>query len=91
MRPLPQSLHDRAELLSRSHPERAIAAILGISRHSIFKMKRRGWQAAETTHPFRKRPADFAIQTKHATVDELARHYGTSTRVICRWRREIGQ
>ena len=87
---LSQHTHDRAERLCRIHSERTVAEILRVSRSTLYKMKRRQWRAAATTHPFRKRPVDFAIQNRGSSIDLLARHYGTSTRVIRRWRREIG-
>ncbi len=91
MKPLDQTVCERARRLCSVHSERTVAELLGIARSSIWKAKRRGWRAAETTHPYRRRPSDFAIQARRATVDELARFYGTSTRCITRWRREIGK
>jgi hypothetical protein len=87
--PLTQAICDRARCLSAVHSQRDVAKILRVSRSSLHHMKGRGWRAAVTTHPFRARPTDFAIQERHCSVDELCRHYGTSTRVIRRWRREL--
>lgn len=81
----------RAELLSRSHSTYAVSAITGISRNSLWHLKRRGWRALPSQKPIRPRPSDFAIQARHMTNLELCRLYRASTRAITRWRRELAQ
>lgn len=89
-RPIPQPVCDRVELLSRSHDQKTVASIVGISRNTVRKIKRRGWVSAASTRPFRPVPPDFPIQVRHMGYDELTAHYGTSTSTIKRWRAELG-
>ena len=88
MRRLPQSLHDRAELLARSHSQNTVAEILGLRASTITEMKQRHWKAKGPDPRLRPVPTDFCIQARHMTHAQLCEHYRTSPRVISRWMRE---
>lgn len=87
MKPLPQSLYDRAELLSRVHPQKVVAEIIGKDPRVVRRMARAGWKA--NGYPKRQRPSDFAIQNQHLTRDELCAHYLAGSETIKRWRMEL--
>lgn len=87
-KPIPQSQYDRAELLSRAHPLGAVAEIMGIGRSTISKMRKRNWQAVDYSCMRRPIPSDFGIYAPDMSVNELAAHYRTPPRTICRWLRE---
>lgn len=87
---VPQPLCDRAKLLLSIHSERTVVELTGISRNTLYHLKRRGFRAAEHSMRYRPRPSDFAIQCRHMGRVELAKHYRCSSRVITRWRRELG-
>lgn len=86
---LPQSAYDRVRTLVGCHPYETVVAITGYSKSTIWKMKRRGWQAQGNGYRNRPRPTDFAIQSKHLSTQALAAHYKTSTRSVTRWKREL--
>ena len=88
-RALTQQQCDRAKLLSSVHPERTVVDIIGISRATLWALKRRDWKSVGTTKRFRPRPSDFAIQLRRANRHELAVHYRTSHTIIARWAREL--
>lgn len=79
----------RAKLLSDVHSQRTVAEILGISKNSLWHLKRRGWRPITTATQQRERPADFAIQCRHMSREELAAHYRTSNTILARWGREL--
>lgn len=87
MKPVPQSLYDRAELLARVHDLKTVAEIIGKSLPFVCKMRKRGWKTQ--AYPLRPRPSDFAIQAKHLNVKELERHYRAGSAVVRRWREEL--
>lgn len=91
MRAKPQALCDRARLLSTAHPQRTVAEILGISRSTLFLMKKRNWREGPTGPHLRQRPSDFAIQVRYLRHEELMAHYRAASRSIVRWRRELSQ
>lgn len=91
MRPIPQSVCDRAELLARSHPLGIVAELLGKQPSTITRMKKRGWKANDYSCKRRARPSDFAIQAANMPHAELVRHYRAGTSTITRWLREIGR
>ena len=86
--PISPETVNRARILSRCHPERTVVQLLGISRSTLFLIKKRGWRPAASRK--RPMPSDFKIQFHHATRDELARHYRASNTAISRWKREAG-
>lgn len=86
--PIPQSMYDRAELLSRSHPLGTVAEIMRVGRTTISKMKKRGWKAVNYDSLRRPVPSNWGIVAPDHSVNELARIYGTPPRTICRWLRE---
>lgn len=86
---LSQNTCRRAELLSRTHSSYVVAQILGVSRNTLWHLKKRGWKALLSQKPVRPRPSDFAIQARYMTSDELRLHYQTSTRAVARWKREL--
>jgi hypothetical protein len=85
MKPIPQHLYDRAELLSRSHQLQVVAQLIGKSPSTISMMKARGWKAVDYSCKRRRIPTDFAIQARTMTNAELADHYRTSFHMIRRW------
>lgn len=85
---IPQSLCDRAELLARSHPIETVAELIGVHFGTVYRMKHRGWKAADYSCGRRHVPTDFAIQARDMTVRELAAHYRTSPNIVARWFRE---
>ena len=89
--PLPQDVHDRAELLCRSHDQKTVAGLLGVCEDVIGAMRRRGWKAVPPGRHRRPRPSDFAIQVRHMKQQELRAHYRTGCDNITRWRRELAQ
>lgn len=86
MRPVPQSLYDRAKLLSRVHELCVVAEIIGKDKSFVSRMKGRGWRAK--AYPRRGRPTDFNIQRRHLTRKELERHYRAGPATVVRWLRE---
>jgi hypothetical protein len=88
MKPIPQQLYDRAELLARSHPMGAVSLILGVCRPTLSLMKKRGWRAVDYSASRRPVPGDFVIQAKGMTHGELMTHYRAASRTIARWMRE---
>ncbi len=86
MRPIPQSLYNRAEILARSHPLQVVAELIGKPRSTVSLMKKRGWKA--TQYGKRPVPTDFAILARHMTFGELVAHYRAGTRTVTRWLRE---
>lgn len=88
MRPIPQAVVSRAELLARAHPLQTVAALIGVTPSQITLMKKRGWKAARVK-PLRPMPNDFAIQSAHMTFDELVKHYRAGTATVGRWMREV--
>jgi len=88
MRALPQSLIDRAELLSRSHEQQVVAELLGLNPSQISRMKKRGWKEAISGRPTRPAPSDFAWMAHRLTFSELAEHYRAGNNTIQRWLRE---
>jgi uncharacterized protein YjcR len=88
MKALPQSLHDRAELLARSHPLSTVAQILGVRPNTISVMRKRGWKACELDPRLRPVPTDWQIQARHMKHAELCEHYGAGTVTVSRWLRE---
>lgn len=87
--PLSQAVHDRAELLFRSHPWRTVAEMIGTSTSQIHQMRARGWLAVGHTRPLRARPSDFAIQYRHMNHAELRAHYRASSAAVTRWTKEL--
>lgn len=86
---VPQSICDRAKLLSTVHTWRDVCAILKISSGTLVGIKRRNWQATRVGPRFRPMPTDFAIMSKRMTGPELVIHYRCSHRAITRWRKEL--
>lgn len=89
MRPIPQHVYDRAELLCRVHDMTTVAALIGKHPAIVSRMKARGWQMKP--YPKRPRPSDFAIQVHHMNHRELCRHYRAGNPTVTRWRRELGE
>jgi hypothetical protein len=87
--PLSQHTCDRLKLLCRIHDQKTAAEIVGVCEDVVVKVKRRGWRAVPPGRRRRPMPSDFAIQQRHASQKELARHYRTSPSNICRWRKEL--
>lgn len=87
--PLTEHLCVRAELLSRSHPRKVVAEILGVSYPTLSRAKRRGWRTAPVGYPRRPMPTDFAIMSRRMSQTALTHHYSASTRTITRWIREL--
>ena len=87
-RRLDQALHDRAELLARSHPLGAVAEILKLHASQISQMKARGWKALPEGAPKRPVPGDFQLQAADMTFAELAAHYSVGHCTLQRWFRE---
>lgn len=81
----------RAELLSRSHSSRTVAMLLGVSRSTLWHLRKRGWKPVTSAAQQRERPTDFAIQCRHMNREELARHYRASNNTLARWGRELRQ
>lgn len=88
MKPIPQRLYDRAELLARSHPLGVVAELIGKPPSTISKMKRRGWRAVDYSCQLRPIPSDFAIQAAAMTNAELRIHYRAGAQAVRRWLRE---
>jgi hypothetical protein len=88
MTPIPQHVHDRAELLSRSHPLQVVAELIGKKPSVVTRMKQRGWKAADYSPRRRPLPNDWQIQAYSLTFDELVRHYRAGTNTVVRWLRE---
>jgi hypothetical protein len=86
--PIPQSTYDRAELLARSHPLGTVAEIMGVHRSTVSKMKARAWRAVDYKHTRRPIPSTWGLYAPDLTVNQLAAHYRTPPRTICRWMRE---
>lgn len=84
-RRLDQALHDRAELLARSHPLGTVAEILKLSPSQISGMKKRGWKALPEGAPKRPRPTDFELTSSRMTFEELCRHYKAGNSTMIRW------
>jgi hypothetical protein len=91
MKPIPQAIYDRAELLSRSHRLQVVAELLGKNASTITRMRQRGWRAVDYSCMRRERPADFAIQAAHMPYAELVEHYRAGTATVTRWLHEIGR
>ena len=87
MRPVPQSVYDRAELLARVHPLITVAELIGKDLAFVSRMRSRGWRMKP--YPKRERPSDFAIQAAHMNHTELCRHYRAGTSSVTRWLREL--
>lgn len=87
-RRLDQALHDRAELLARSHPLGTVAEILKLNPSQVSGMKKRGWKALPEGAPRRPRPADFQVRSSDMSFDELKAHYGVGNSTLIRWFRE---
>lgn len=79
----------RARLLCGVHPERVVVTIMGISRNSLYHLKKRAWQPSGHFRRERPRPTDFAIRAKHMNREALIGHYHTSNRTAARWLREV--
>lgn len=88
MKPIPQSVYDRAEILSRSHPLCVVADLIGKKKSVVSVMKKRGWKAVDYSCMKRPLPSDWAIQAYRLSFDELCAHYGAGTRTVVRWMRE---
>lgn len=88
MKPLPQSIHDRAKLLASVHSLQTVAELLHLWPSTITRMKQSGWKARDYSCKVRPRPNDFAIQARHMTNAELVRHYRSSFHTVGRWLRE---
>lgn len=86
---LPPAVCARAKLLSSVHPERTVSELTGVSRSTIYHLKKRGWRAVPTTCRQRQRPTDFAIQVRYMNRAELVAHYHTSNSIVARWGREL--
>lgn len=86
---LPLEVCERAERLAKWHGICAAAEIVGISRTSVWRLRKRGWKACNHADQRRPMPSDFAIQSRHMTHDELRAHYQASSQCITRWRREL--
>lgn len=82
---IPQHVHDRARRLAEVHPMKTVAAMIGVRPSQLSKMKRRGWRAVPEGVPQRPMPSDFAIQSRHMSNRDLARHYRTGLAVVRRW------
>ena len=87
--PVTQSVCDRAKLLSSVHGEQTVMLLTGLASGTLYRLKKRGWKAIGPGFRQRPKPSDFAIQARHMTGEELARHYRTSNTCIARWGREI--
>ena len=87
--PLPPRTCERIKLLCNVHSDRTVAKLVGISRSTLYLLKRRGFAPLTSERRRRPRPSDFAIQANHMCRDELARHYRTSNRSVGRWKREL--
>lgn len=87
MKPLPQSLCDRAKLLCSIHPMGVAAEIIGLRRNQLSRMKANGWQAKTYACRYREMPTDFAIMSGRMTHGQLVAHYKTTDRKIVAWRR----
>lgn len=84
-----QATCDRVRLLCGVHPERVVAELTGVSRNTIYFLRKRGWKAASRFRRMRSRPTDFAIQRRYMNREQLASHYGTANRSIARWHGEL--
>lgn len=89
--PFSQAVHDRVKRLLNVHSWRDVSEITGVGQSTIFAMRRRAFQAPETTCPRRPRPSDFAIQSRHLNHEQLRAHYRAGSRAITRWKRELSQ
>lgn len=87
-RAIPQSLHDRAELLARSHPLQVVAELIGKHPSQVTAMKRRGWKAADWSSKCRAMPRDFPRMRLIMTSTELCAHYVAGTWTVARWMKE---
>lgn len=90
MKPLPQSLCDRAKFLCTIHSQQDVANILGLQKGMITKMKQRGWKSAGTK-AFRPVPTDFAIVSPGKSVRYLSRHYRAGHMTVERWLEQLQQ
>lgn len=88
VRPHPQSLVSRAELLSRSHELQVVAELLDLQPSQITKFKKRGWKEGCTGRSKRPVPDDFAFMAGRMTKTELCRHYRAGFPTVLRWFRE---
>lgn len=89
MRAHPQSLVDRARLLSQWHNLQDVAAILGLQPSQITAFKQRGWREAISGAPKRPQPNDFAFQARRMSFNELTAHYRAGNSTIQRWLAEL--
>jgi hypothetical protein len=78
----------RVKLLCSVHPDRTVAELVGISRNTIYHLKKRQWRALTSFRRCRPRPSDFAIQRNYMDRDGLVKHYRASARTVARWLRE---
>lgn len=88
-KPIPQAKIDRIRRLCEVHSMTEVAGIVGVGRHVIGDMKRRGWKEAK--QPCRLRPADFAILSVTMTKQDLMRHYRAGSYQVRRWSGEVGR
>jgi hypothetical protein len=86
---IPPETCERIKRLVPVHGVCAAAEIAGVSRTSVWRLKRRNWQPWSHDHERRPRPSDFAIQQRHMSHDELRAHYRAASATVTRWRREI--
>lgn len=83
--PISQALCDRAEILARSHPIATVAELIGVHYATVYRMRARGWKAADYGSKKRPVPTDFAFTGKRLTVREIYKHYRAGPVAVRRW------
>lgn len=78
----------RIKLLSGMYGYDTVCELAGISSATLWALKKRDFQPVR--RPMRPMPGDFALVAPGMTQEQLMLHYGTSAKLIKRWRDEIG-
>lgn len=88
-RPHSQAMCDRARRLADVHRLSVVSRITGVPAPTLWSLRKRGWKASDTTHPFRRMPTDYAIQRPRLGFRGSREHYKTGSYCISRWDRQL--